>query len=74
MVQPETRKTIRKNNRILMKGLRVITSEAPSWQPSSEHSLSSPENIFAINSLIIGKKWKHIYIHARIHGHNHVYK
>ena len=42
-MQPETRNTIRKNNKILMKGLRVITSEAPSWQPSSEHSLSSPK-------------------------------
>ena len=40
IVHPETRKTIRKNNTILSKVLRAITSEAPSVHCSSEHSMS----------------------------------
>ena len=68
-MQPETRNTIRKNNKILMKGLRVITSEAPSWQPSSEHSLSSPK-IKHSNEYLKSPKNLHIFCtsnHLKMH-------
>ena len=45
MVHPEIRKMIRKNRTIRSDELLDMTSEAPSWQVSSEQSTSPAKDI-----------------------------
>ena len=42
IVHPDTKKMMRKNKVIRSMALLIITSEAPSWQESSEQSSTSP--------------------------------